>query len=438
MRKVIKLARREYLAAVRTKGFIIALVVVPIMMSGSGLAMALLKGRIDTDDKRIAILDRSGIIAPALIEAAEARNAEAAYDRETGRKIGSRYVFELAVPQPADWTAQRLALSERVRRGELHAFLEVGPAVLHPGEDPDLCRIAYYAPNAVIDDIRAWLAWPANNQLRRCRLRDLGVAEAEAEGLFRYVNVEPMELVALDAATGKVKEARPSGEAASILVPLVLPMLMFMMFMMAALPQLSAVMEEKTLRIAEVLLGSVRPFQFMLGKVLGGVGVSLTGIAIYVVGGILTVRWMGYEEYIPYAALPWFLAFLALAVLMFGAMFAALGAACNDAKEAQSITFPAMFPMMIPMFLLMPILQHPRSTLATAMSLIPPFTPMVMTLRLASPVGIPAWQPWLALGLLALSTIFAVWAGGRIFRVAILMQGTPPKLGNLLRWAVRG
>ncbi|MCK4415178.1 MAG: ABC transporter permease [Candidatus Eisenbacteria sp.] len=438
MRKVFKLAQREYLAAVRTKGFIIALVVVPIMMSGSGLAMALLKDRMDTDDKRIAILDRSGIVAQALIQAAELRNAEVAYDQETGKQVKSRYILEAVDSTGDDIPAMRLELSDRVREGELHAFLEIGPEVLHPGEEQEHWRIAYHAPNAVLDDIRRWLGGPINNHLRSSRLRDLGVAEEAVGDLFHWISVDALGLVTLDTETGEVKDARHAGKAETLIVPIVLPMLMFMMFMMAALPQISAVMEEKTQRIAEVLLGSVGPFQFMMGKVLGGVGVSLTGVAVYVIGGILTLRWTGNEEFIPYAALPWFIAFLAFAILMFGAMFAALGSACNDAKEAQSVTFPAMFPMMIPMFLLMPILQHPLSPLATALSLIPPCTPMVMVLRIASPVGIPAWQPWVALGLLLLSTVFTIWAGGRIFRIAILMQGTPPKLANLVRWAIRG
>jgi ABC-type Na+ efflux pump permease subunit len=438
MRKVLKLAKREYLAAVRTKGFIIALVVVPIMMSGSGIAMALLKGRVDTADKRIAVLDRSGLLAEALTAAAEKRNTEVAYDQETGRQVKPRYLLETVAPREDDLPAQRLELSERVRRGELHAFLEIDPDVLHPGENPEGGRTAYYTPNAAIDEIRGWLGWPINNHLRRARLRELGVAEAAAEDLFRWVSTEPLGLVSVDDKTGALQAARRTSEAESVLVPIILPMLMFMMFMMSALPLLSAVMEEKTQRIAEVLLGSVRPFQFMLGKVLGGVGVSLTGISVYVLGGILTVRGLGRDEYIPYDALPWFLAFLVLAILMFGAAFAALGSACNDAKEAQSVTFPAMVPLMIPMFLLMPILQHPLSPLATTLSLVPPFSPMVMAMRLAGPVAIPAWQPWVALLLLILGALVAIWAGGRIFRVAILMQGTPPKLGNLLRWAVRG
>jgi ABC-type Na+ efflux pump permease subunit len=438
MRKALMLAKREYLAAVRTKGFIIALIIVPIMMSGSGLAMALLKDRVDTKDKRIALIDRSGVVGDTLRAVARRRNDEMVVNRETGKKAKPAYLFEVVEPNIADPQAQRLDLSNRVRSGELHAFLEIGPDVVHPAEDHARSRITYHAENAALDDIRGWLGWPVNNRLRHARLADVGVAEEEAQDLFRWISIDPLGLVSVDEETGQVQDARRSGEAEAVLVPIVLPMLMFMMVLMSALPLLSSVMEEKTQRIAEVLLGSVKPFEFMMGKVLGGVGVSLTAVTVYVVGGIITMRRLGVEEYVPYDVLPWFFSFMVLAILMLGAGYAALGSACNDAKEAQTVTFPAMLPVMIPMFVLMPIIQHPDSPFATWLSLFPPFTPMVMVLRLASPIGIPAWQPWLGLVLVLATAAFAVWAGGRIFRVAILMQGTPPKLANLLRWAVRG
>ncbi|MFH1845035.1 MAG: hypothetical protein ABIF77_17740, partial [bacterium] len=78
------------------------------------------------------------------------------------------------------------------------------------------------------------------------------------------------------------------------------------------------------------------------------------------------------------------------------------------------------------------------SGFATGMSLIPPLTPMMMLLRQSSPVELPAWQPWVGLLGVVLYTVLCVWAGGRIFRVGISMQGATPKLGNILKWAVKG
>jgi ABC-2 type transport system permease protein len=127
-----------------------------------------------------------------------------------------------------------------------------------------------------------------------------------------------------------------------------------------------------------------------------------------------------------------------LAIIMFGAMSAALGSTCSEAKDAQSLTFPTLLPAIFPMFIYFPVVKEPMGSFATWTSLIPPFTPVLMLLRQATPASVPAWQPIVGLIGVVIFTILFVWAGGRIFRVAILMQGTPPKLANLLRWAVKG
>jgi ABC-2 type transport system permease protein len=94
--------------------------------------------------------------------------------------------------------------------------------------------------------------------------------------------------------------------------------------------------------------------------------------------------------------------------------------------------------MMVPMFLMIPVVREPVTGFATGLSLFPPFTPMLMMMRISTPTAIPVWQPWVGLvGVLAF-TVLSVWAAGRIFRVAILMQGRPPRVGDLVRWALRG
>ena len=136
-------------------------------------------------------------------------------------------------------------------------------------------------------------------------------------------------------------------------------------------------------------------------------------------------------QHIPFHVLPWFFTFMLLNIVMLGAVFTALGSACNDAKQAQSMTMPAMFPVMIPMFLLVPILREPLSTFATGLSLFPLFTPTLMVMRMSTPGGIPAWQPWVGLALVAVCAVVAVWAGGRVFRVG-LQRGLPVGLALAL------
>jgi ABC-2 type transport system permease protein len=136
--------------------------------------------------------------------------------------------------------------------------------------------------------------------------------------------------------------------------------------------------------------------------------------------------------------LPWFLAYVVLATCMFGAMFAAAGSACSNTAETQSVVMPAMLPIMIPMMIQMPVITQPHTAFATWLSLFPLFTPLLMLARQGTPGGVPLWQPCAGLIGTVLTTLLFVWLGGRIFRIAILMQGTPPRLGNILHWALRG
>jgi ABC-2 type transport system permease protein len=298
--------------------------------------------------------------------------------------------------------------------------------------------MTYHGKNAAVDTVRIWMNNAINNDLRKFRLAEAGIDTARADEILSWIQVEPLGLLSADAATGRVREARKSSEAEAVLVPMVLFFLMFLMVMMGAMPLLSSTQEEKTQRIAEVLLGSVKPHEFMAGKVLGGLAVSLTGAMVYVAGGLILMNAFGLGGFVPTRVLPWFFTFLVLEIVMVGSYLAALGSSCNDPKDAQNMTFPAMIPVFIPMFLAVPIIQEPTSAFATWLSLFPLFTPMLMLLRKALPVGIPSWQPWVGLAGGILLTVFAVWAGGRIFRVGILMQGGPPKLSKVLRWAIRG
>jgi len=95
-------------------------------------------------------------------------------------------------------------------------------------------------------------------------------------------------------------------------------------------------------------------------------------------------------------------------------------------------------PIIIPVLMLNAVLQQPHGTLPTVMSLIPPFTPVLMLFRQAMPGGVPWWQPWLGLAGVALWAIGVIWAAGRIFRIGILSQGKTPKIAELAQWVLRG
>lgn len=438
MRKIFILAKREYRAAVRTKSFIIGLVLAPVFMGGSLIAFALLKDKVDLSDKYIAVIDHSGMMAEYLSEVTVERNKSEIFNQETHEQVRPAYYIDIIEPDTADTHQQRLDLSNKVRSKQLHAFIEIGPEVIHPGTEPKRSSIKYYAENSAIDGVRDWFSWPINNRLRQLRVDELNIDDEAVNDLFHWINVEGLGLISVDRKTGGVQDARQIGIGETIIVPYIMVFLMFMMLMMSAIPLLTAVMEEKMNRIAEVLLGSVTPFQFMMGKILGGIAVSLTASSVYVIGGIITARYLDLSNMIPYDVIPWFFAFLILNIIMVGSGMAALGSACNDNKDAQSLQFPAMLPVILPLFIMMPVIQEPLSSFSTGLSLFPPFTPLLMLLRLATPVTIPLWQPLVGLLGVLIFTVISVWAGGRVFRTCILLQGQKPKLANLVKYVIRG
>ena len=438
MRRIVTLIKREYLSAVKTKGFVIGLLLAPVLFGGSGIAIALFSGHVDTTDKRIAIIDRSGALAQALIDAAEERNAERVYDPQTKEKLRPAYIFFVVEPDGADANRTRLALSDQVKEGTLHAFVEIGASVIHPRDDSAQATISYHSKNPVADDIRQWMAGPLNDQLRWERLQEAGIEETQVPDLFDWVPIDGLSLIGRDELTGAATEAERKDEIEAFGVPLITAGFMILLMMMSAAPMLNTVMEEKTQRIAEVLLGLMTPFEFMMGKIVGALAASLTGGVFYVTAAVVVLSSMGSFGYFPLHVIPWFFAFLVLGSMLFGAAYAALGSLCNDAKDAQSLAVPAMLPLLIPAFVLVPVLREPQAPLATIMSLIPPFTPLVMVLRMTSPESVPVWQPWAGLILLAVSSVLSVWLSGRVFRMGILSQGKIPTVGQIVRWAVRG
>jgi ABC-2 type transport system permease protein len=454
MRKILVVAVREYLASVRTKAFVISLVIMPIMMGGSLVFQWLLRDYRDVQKKTYAVVDRTPgeRLWAAVEKAVEGYNATVK-DPDTGKLVNPP--FEVKREPPAAATeaaigAQRANLSERVRRGELFGFLEIGPAVLEPAAAEDDDKNDYnphairYQSNRPTNEVFPRLVQKpldeaiAASRYDRAKTKDhLRASLAEVQAIVRPVPVKARGLSTRNAE-GRVEYDKEQVRFASVLVPLGLMMLMFMVIMMGATPQMQGVVEEKMQRIAEVLLGSVRPFDLMLGKLLGMTAVSLTITAVYLGGGYWAAHHYGFDKLIPGSLLAWFVLFQALASFMYGSLFIAVGAACTDMKETQNLLWPVMLLAVAPMFVLGNVLQEPNSAVATGLSFFPFATPMLMIVRLSVPPGIAVWQPLVGALIVLATTLVCVWAAGRVFRVGILLQGKGASLKEMGRWVFRG
>ncbi len=449
LHKIRTIAKRDYIATVRTKAFVFGLVVAPLLFGGGSIGMSFLKAKPDLRDRHIAIVDRTGVVAGPVVNAAREKNERELFDKKTHQQIEARYVFEV-MPPADNPKEQLLALSERVRRKQLAAFLEIGKDVLRPPKtaddaaagasenaDPDT-RVSYYTNAGGIDEMRGWLNGPISDGVRLARLARLGVDIEHNQGLSASVPIEGLSLVERDERTGEVREARKRNELVGFFVPFGVAMILSMIVMVGSAPMLQNVTQDKSQRIVETLLGSATPFELMTGKVLGSVGVSLTSSLLYVIAGVVAINALGVTGLLPLTIIPWFYAYLLADVVMLCAFAAALGACCSTPQDAQNLAVVLLLPCLLPMFMLVTVLRQPHATMSTVLSLIPPFTPALMLLRQAMADGVPAWQPSAGLAGVLTFAIATVWAASRIFRVAILMQGKPPRLAEMARWAMKG
>jgi ABC-2 type transport system permease protein len=247
-----------------------------------------------------------------------------------------------------------------------------------------------------------------------------------------------MTLVARDPKTGRIQAPVKQDTAAAFAAPFATMMLLAMVVMIGAAPMMMGVTEDKSQRIVEMLLGIATPFDLMAGKVMAGVAQSLTGSLLYVSVATVALLAMNVVGIAPLTLLPRFYAYLLAEVTLLCALAAALGAACNTPQEAGNLVILVMAPIMIPMFMIVPVANKPNGTFATAISLFPPFTPLMMMFRQTMPGGVPAWQPWAGLAGTVAFALLGIWLASRIFRVAILMQGQPLRLKLLVQSAVKG
>jgi ABC-2 type transport system permease protein len=439
MRKTIAVALRDYKAAVKTKAFLVGLLMMPLMFGGGILAQIVFRNNNDVTDKRVAVVDYTGQLFDSLARATNFRNQTMIYEGEGAarKQIQPRYIMEKTDPGANDAAHMSLALSDRVRKKEIFAFVIIEGNALEPGGSPTRSVINYHSASPTYDQILQWISGPLNERIQQIRLQASNLDAKVVREATQRVAVGNLGLVKADAA-GNPNKAEQSNLAANIFVPIGLMMLMFMIVMGSAAPLMNSVLEEKMQRIAEVLLSSIPPFQLMLGKLIGTVAVALTTGSVYLLGAYLALKRAGYVQYFPWDQVWWFVAFLALAVLMFGSIFIAIGASVTDMKEAQSMMTPVMLMLVSPMFVWFNVVREPNSTLALGLSLIPPLTPMLMIVRQTVPPGVPIWQPLSGIALVLAATLICVFAAGRIFRVGILLQGKGAKMSEMVRWAVRG
>lgn len=474
MNKVFTIAMREFKAAVLTKAFIISLAIMPLMMGGSIIIQFLVKDIKSTKEKKFVVIDRTpgSTLFQAIDEAMKVRNEKLIFDSDTGKQKAPKFTVTLLAPSEATPEArlqQRFELAEQVRKQEIFGFVDIGANVLkspvldekyltayaatlaasvgelgrerdkvQAAQLPDDLVIRYYSNSPTYNDFMGWCREVLNKVIQAKRGEIDKISPLHLMSITTTVPLTNKDLPKRNRFTGELEDGKDVNPIVSFLIPFGIVMIMFMIIMVGATPLMQGVVEEKMQRISELLLSSAQPFQIMLGKLLGGVGVSLLLGTVYLVGAYYAAWQYGFTEYLTPIVIFWFLIYLCLAVLMFGSLFVAVGAACTDLKETQSLLMPVMLLATFPLFFLTNLITEPDGTIATALSFFPFATPSLMVARMAIPPGAVWWHPVVGVVIVLATTLLCVWIASRIFRVGLLMQGKGASLSEMAKWVWKG
>jgi ABC-2 type transport system permease protein len=429
MDRIFVVASSEFQTLVKTKAFLISLLAMPLFYGVAIGFQVFAAKRVDAEVRRFAVIDHSGVLYSEIEKDTATFNAKAGTpDAPTGPRFESERI-DLGT-QSID--AIRMQLSDRVRAKELFAFIEV-PVELLNADAAGKAEIKYYSETPSYARLPDWIEKSLNDAALEKRLAGASIDPALVGRLNVKSELTVLGLAERDA-TGKAKDAKQIDKFAAMGAPMIYMFLMFLAVMSTAPNLLNAVIEEKMTRISEVLVASITPFQLMMGKLLGVAAVSLLLGGIYFFGVSYAAVSFGYVDLIKPSLVIWFVIFLISAVLIFGSVFVAIGSACSDIKDAQSMMMPAMLLLMAPFFAWTVVLNAPNSSLATGLSLFPTAAPFLMMLRLALPPGPPMWQLVACVVILAASIFFIIWAAARIFRVGVLMQGKGATFREMIKW----
>ena len=431
--KVLAIARAEYLEAVRSKAFLVGILVMPVLMGGSIAFQALVGDQVDLDERACAVVDPTGEVM-SLLQAANAQRDEAIWevDEDGERKqVRPAFLFESYAPEGEDARRADVVLSERVEDGDLQGFVLVDEGLWG---DEELERpLAYHTDEPTFTELPDWIEGTVQAAVRASRLQREDI-DPEAYGrVQRGLSLSTWGLVE-QREDGTIQEAEKENKLRTFGIPFAALMLLFMLIMTGAPQLMNQVLEEKMQRISEVLVSAVTPFQLMLGKLFGSVGVCLTLAMLYLGGIYWATHHFEVEHFVPTSAYLWFIVMMVFGLLMYGSLFSALGSACSELRDAQSLMAPALILLMIPLFTWNALLESPNGSLAVAMTYVPTATPMVFLVRLLAPPGPPAWELLAAPAMCIATTLALIWASGKIFRIGVLSQGQAPSFRQLLGW----
>jgi ABC-2 type transport system permease protein len=447
LQRIKRVASREFFSTVSSKAFIFGILFTPIVL----VLLVLIVPRILAQQGKdmaveVALVDQSSEVAQTLrteltADAIAARRA--AVLRATAEqvapgaagmtpaapveKIPAFTVKELAATATLDAEKSWLT-AEDIGATQRRALVIIpAEAVTRTGGRSDYSGYQLYVPRNVPEDAESALHEGLRQALTTVRLRSTGIDAEVVTAATRVIR--PRTVVV--SPDGKQQR----GQALNRMLPFIMGILLMMFVMMGGQALMTSTIEEKGSRVVEVLLAAVSPLELMWGKLLGQLGVGLIAMAMYVGLGVVALLYSAMFGLIDPMLLVYLLVFFLITYLVFGALMLAIGAAVNQAADAQSLLGPIMLLLMLSYALTPVVGRNPDAPIAVISSFIPPINAFAMLARLASSSPPPVWQVLLSMLVGILGACAAVWFAAKVYRVGLLMHGKPPNLATLVKWA---
>ena len=419
------IAKREYMARLRSKGFWISTFALPVLMAGWSILPSLMVAKTKAG-QTLAIVDETGRVADRLVETLSQ------WAIPSGQQIGEPPVsFELEILQAeADTSLQREQLDTAVLNGDYDAWLWINDDLLANDQ------VEYHAESVANFITQEVLGSAISRVVRQIRLEEAGYDADLVSELSRSVGLETIRL--------SEEGSRAEGGLGGFAVAFALFMILYMTTLIYGQQVMHGVLEEKSSRVVEVLLAAVQPVELMAGKLVGICLAGLTQLTIWfatamalTAPGLLAVfaflpEGVSLPTLSPFLVVHFFLFFL-LGYFFYATFYAMIGSAFNNTQEAQQMASVGVIFVVAPWIFLLPVINSPDSTLAVVTSLIPLFTPFLMLLRIAVKTP-PAWQIALGYALTTATCAGMIWLCARVYRVGILMYGKKPTLKEIWRW----
>ncbi len=428
MNKILIIIQREFLKRVRTKGFIILTITMPFIMAALVFVPLWLSSIENDEQQKVAVIDPTGVYAKAL-------------------KASKSFAF----------SAQPVITEEmRSEDSPYDAVVAIsGDLVKNNG------KVTIYSHKEIPGNMLDYIQSKLNETVQKQKLEATGIA-----GLDKIIDDVQRDVNMKTVKWSKEGDEQASSTYVAIIVGGIFTLLIYIFVITYGGMVMQSVIEEKTNRIIELLVSSVKPFQLMMGKI---IGVMLVGIAQMALWGvmlsiIMTVASVGFgisqapsiaagqpmpsptmnmsqdtQELLtaivnlPYAEIG--LMFIIMFVggyLLYSSFFAATGASINEQEDANQFVVPITMITLFGLYAAMYSIENTDGPLAFWASLFPLTSPIVMMIRI--PFGVPLWQELLSIVLLYASAFLMIWIGGKIYRVGILMYGKKPSIKEIIKW----